>query len=191
MTGEMMTVMVRTVGILGCMMVLLSGCVMREQYEAEKSRALNFQRLLAQEEKRTGELDAEVKRLKRDVPELDARNRELTAQLQAVREQLGRVQEENAGLREAAALKAREELDRTESRKESKKAARPKPAVKAAPPKIDIEQPVDQGLMEAAPETKTDMGEALYHQVRPGDTLFKLARQYNVPVEQIKDWNRL
>lgn len=177
-----------SVVVLGCVLLSMSGCVMREQYEAEKSRALNFQRLLAQEEKRTGELDAEVKRLKRDVPELEARNRELTAQVQAVREQLGRVQEENAALREAAALKAREELDRVP---QSKKAPRPKPAVKAAPPKPDIEQPIEKPLMEAAPEAKTDLGEAVYHQVRPGDTLFRVARQYNVSMDQIKDWNHL
>ena len=35
---------------------------MAEKYDAEKARSLNFQRLLAQEEKRTGELDSEVKR---------------------------------------------------------------------------------------------------------------------------------
>ena len=79
----------------------LSGCVMKEQYEAEKNRALNFQRLLAQEEKRTGDLDAEAKRLKRDVPELEAKNRELAAQLQAVREQAARIKEENDALRES------------------------------------------------------------------------------------------
>ena len=45
-----------------------TGCVMKEQYEAEKTRALNFQRLLAQEEKRTGELDAEAKRLQLPLP---------------------------------------------------------------------------------------------------------------------------
>ena len=68
---------------------------MKKQYEAgEKNRALNFQRLLAQEEKRTGDLDAEAKRLKRDVPELEAKNRELAAQLQAVREQAARIKEE-------------------------------------------------------------------------------------------------
>ena len=44
---------------------LLMGCVMTEKYEAEKARGLNFQRLLAQEEKRTGELDNELKRVKR------------------------------------------------------------------------------------------------------------------------------
>ena len=45
-----------------CGGLLLSGCVMAEKYDAEKARSLNFQRLRAQEEKRTGELDSEVKR---------------------------------------------------------------------------------------------------------------------------------
>ncbi|MCE9535995.1 MAG: hypothetical protein K8R65_06260, partial [Nitrospirae bacterium] len=49
-----------------CGMLVLSGCVMAEKYEAEKARSLNFQRLLAQEEKRTGELDNEAKRGKKE-----------------------------------------------------------------------------------------------------------------------------
>ena len=103
----------------------LSGCVMKEQYEAEKNRALNFQRLLAQEEKRTGDLDAEAKRLKRDVPELEAKNRELAAQLQAVREQAARIKEENDALREAAAITSREAL---ESKPKARAKAQPKPS---------------------------------------------------------------
>src|SRR5207249_2807015 len=93
---------------------LLTGCVMTEKYEAEKARGLNFQRLLAQEEKRTGELDSELKRVKREASEMEARNRELTAQVQAVREQMARVQEEADALREATTLekKAREDLGR-------------------------------------------------------------------------------
>ena len=63
----------------------LSGCVMSEKYEAEKARSLNFQRLLAQEEKRSAELDSEVKRGKRELSEYEARNRELGAQVEAVR----------------------------------------------------------------------------------------------------------
>ena len=77
-----------------CGGLLFSGCVLSEKYEAEKARSLNFQRLLAQEEKRTGELDNEVKRTKRELTEYETRNRELTAQVQAVREQLARAQEE-------------------------------------------------------------------------------------------------
>src|SRR6476469_7857329 len=105
-----------------------SSCVMKEQYEAEKNRALNFQRLLAQEEKRTGELDAEARRLKRDVPDLEAKSRELTAQLQAGRELVGRVQEENAALREAAALKAREEALAQEPKAKPPRKGTAKPA---------------------------------------------------------------
>ena len=91
--------------------LLLAGCVMTEKYEAEKARSLNFQRLLAQEEKRTGDLDSELKRVKREASEQEARNREMAAQLKAVREQLVGVQEETSALREAAALmeKSREE----------------------------------------------------------------------------------
>ncbi len=76
--------------VLICGGLVFSGCVLSEKYEAEKARSLNFQRLLAQEEKRTGELDNEVKRTKRELTEYETRNRELTAQVQAVREQLAR-----------------------------------------------------------------------------------------------------
>ena len=80
---------VRVVALI-CGGLCLSGCVLSEKYEAEKARSLNFQRLLAQEEKRTGELDNEVKRTKRELAEYETRNRELTAQVQAVREQMSR-----------------------------------------------------------------------------------------------------
>ena len=82
-----------------CGGLLLGGCVMAEKYDAEKARSLNFQRLLAQEEKRTGELDSEAKRSKRELMEYEARNRELTAQMQAVQEQMAQVQEEAEAIR--------------------------------------------------------------------------------------------
>ena len=66
----------------GCIGMLMTGCVMAEKYEAEKARSLNFQRLLAQEEKRTGDLDAELKQVKAQAGELEGRNREMTAQIQ-------------------------------------------------------------------------------------------------------------
>ena len=72
--------------------LVLAGCVMTEKYDAEKARSLNFQRLLAQEEKRTGELDSELKRVTRDAAEHEGRNRELEAQLKAVREQLAGIE---------------------------------------------------------------------------------------------------
>lgn len=173
-----------------------SGCVMKEQYEAEKTRALNFQRLLAQEEKRTGELDAEAKRLKRDLPELEAKNRELTAQLQAVREQALRIKEENDALRESTAIKAKEEMNRSlDAKPKSRSKAMPKispspPAQSAQIAPTDLlgfEKPL--APVDAFPDM--DKGSPIYHHVKPGETLFRVSRQYGVQVDQIKEWNHL
>jgi LysM repeat protein len=160
----------------------LSGCVMKEQYDAEKNRALNFQRLLAQEEKRTGDLDAEAKRLKRDVPELEAKNRELAAQLQAVREQAARIKEENDALREAAAIASREAL---ESKPKARAKAQPKP------PPVSLEPLAEKAEVPDTDFPNLDKGAAIRHEVKPGDTLFRIARQYGVPMGQLKDWNHL
>ena len=95
--------------------VLASGCVvLEEKYNAEKARSLNFQRLLAQEEKRTAELDSEVRHTKAELAEFEARNRELSAQVQVAREQMGRLQEEAEAIREATVLerKALEDMQR-------------------------------------------------------------------------------
>ena len=59
--GRMRRAVVVPIGLLVLTGLNLSGCVMSEKYEAEKARSLNFQRLLAQEEKRSAELDSEVK----------------------------------------------------------------------------------------------------------------------------------
>ena len=105
-----------------CGGLLLSGCVMAEKYDAEKARSLNFQRLLAQEEKRTGELDSEVKRTKNELMEYEARNRELTAQLQASREQMARVQEEAEAMKESALLERKAKADMKRGLKPMRKA---------------------------------------------------------------------
>lgn len=169
--------------------VVSSGCVMKEQYEAEKNRALNFQRLLAQEEKRTGELDAEAKRLKRDLPELEAKNRELTAQLQAVREQAARIKEENEALRESAAIKAKEEMIRSDSKPKSRSKAVPKANPGPSAPLDPLALENESAPMAAFPDI--DKGSPIYHNVKPGETLFRVARQYGVQVDQIKEWNHL
>ena len=156
--------------------VLLSGCVMSEKYEAEKARALNFQRLLAQEEKRTGELDSDLKRVKREAAELESRNRQMAAQLQAVREQMAGLQEETMALREAAALKEKER----EGGRPARSAARAK---RVEPDTPQVEAP--QG------EASAENGTPIYHEVKPGETLFRLSRQYRVDVAKIKSWNNL
>ena len=79
---------------------VLSACVSSEKYEAEKARSLNFQRLLAQEEKRTGELNVKYQEAQRSVSDLESKNRDLTTDLDALREQLDRTQSELQRLRE-------------------------------------------------------------------------------------------
>ena len=88
--------------------VLSAGCVVTEQYEAEKVRGLNFQRLLAQEEKRANKLNAQLahkdkeinelngqlKETKDKVASLESQNRDLTVELNAIKEQSRRRQEQ-------------------------------------------------------------------------------------------------
>lgn len=176
-----------------CGSLLLSGCVLTEKYEAEKARSLNFQRLLAQEEKRTGELDNEVKRSKRELTEYETRNRELESQVQAVREQLARAQEEADALKEAALLERK-------ARADMKRAAAP--AVKEPPMEST---PSISELLGTSPEphaeapggsTPTDMGmdfktSTNVHVVKPGETLYRIGRRYGVKVDLLRKWNKL
>ena len=73
---------------------VLGGCVSSEKYEAEKARSLNFQRLLAQEEKRTGELNVKYQEAQRKSSELESQNRDLNTEMTALQEQLDRAQSE-------------------------------------------------------------------------------------------------
>ncbi len=150
--------------------VLLTGCVMSEKYEQEKARGLNFQRLLAQEEKRTAEMDGELKKVRRQLTEMESRNRELSSELQTVREQLSKTQEEAAALKETGTLGAT-------ARKEMGKA--------------DDILGGDDSLAGLGFEDMGVKGAPIYHEVMPGETLFRLSRTYGVKVDQIRDWNGL
>jgi LysM repeat protein len=172
-----------------CGGLVLSGCVLSEKYEAEKARSLNFQRLLAQEEKRTGELDNEVKRTKRELTEYETRNRELTAQVQAVREQLARSQEENEAIKEAAVLERKAKAD-------MKRAA---PAAKAPPPETmpnitELLGATSGSQPEAPPPSDMQMDAKAggnVHVVKPGETLYRISRRYGVKVDTLRKWNKL
>jgi septal ring factor EnvC (AmiA/AmiB activator) len=92
-----------------CVALAVTGCVTQETYKAQVIRTNNFQRQLAEEEKRSADLTAEIARLKNQVAELEAQNRALTAQLkdakaQVVRslEEVGRLQDEIKQARAAA-----------------------------------------------------------------------------------------
>lgn len=176
-----------TVGLGG---LVLAGCVMSEKYDAEKARSLNFQRLLAQEEKRTSELDTELKRVSREASEHDARNRELEAQLKAVREQLAGIQEETDALREAAALMERSRDDLRRSRPSALRPRRVEKAPEA--PVTDQSAPALEAPKDATVTgERGEIGSPVYHEVKPGETLFRLSRRHGVDVEQIKKWNSL
>lgn len=169
MTYETTIMRLAAIGFSG---VLLSGCVMAEKYEAEKSRSLNFQRLLAQEEKRTGDLDAELKHVKLQASELEGRNREMTAQIQAVREQLASIQEEAAAARETEGM-------RGQMKKSKKAKQKAKPEEMMAAPAPVTADPVPAGSSPAV------------HVVQAGETVYRIARQNGVSVQQIREWNNL
>ncbi|MDH4153269.1 MAG: LysM peptidoglycan-binding domain-containing protein [Nitrospira sp.] len=181
-------------GILVCGGLVVSGCVvLEEKFNAEKARSLNFQRLLAQEEKRTAELDSEVKRTKNELAEFEARNRELSAQVQMAREQMTRLQEETEAIREATVLerKALEDMQR----KGSATAGKPKriepfkePAkvTTAESSGSDAKSSSSQGAMTVMPKS----GQTV-HVVKPGETLFGISRRYGLDIEKVKKMNKL
>ncbi len=167
-----------------CGGLLLSGCVMAEKYDAEKARSLNFQRLLAQEEKRTGELDSEVKRSRSELMEYEARSRELTAQLQTAREQMARVQEEAEAMKESALLERKAKADMKRKLKPMSDTVDLRASVPGMVPDVSaVPGPADSLL--------GSVGSPAVHVVRPGETLYRISRRYGVPVDKVRKWNKL
>src|SRR5207244_1595976 len=74
--------------------LVLGGCVTKETYSAQVIRTNNFQRQLAEEEKHSADLAAEIVRLKIQIAELEAQNRTLTTQLNEAKAQVVRSLEE-------------------------------------------------------------------------------------------------
>lgn len=210
--GRMRRAVVVPIGLLVLTGLNMSGCVMSEKYEAEKARSLNFQRLLAQEEKRSAELDSEVKRSKRELSEYEARNRELGAQVEAVRQQAAQIQEEAQAMKEASLLEKRAHEDMKRLTTIPSKAKKAMPA-----PKKDFPTAVDEALkadmpselgLESAKEAAKDtfdqeqaaadaLGAAAApaagttHTVRSGETLYRIGQKYHVAVDQLRKWNNL
>ena len=164
----------------GAIGLFLTGCVMAEKYEEQRKQTLNFQRLLAQEEKRTGDLDAELKRVKTQASELEGRNREMTAQIQAVREQLASIQEEAAAARETEGMRAQMKKSR-----KTKQKAKPEEMMAAPAPVTPDPVPAQ------APAPAQTGNSPAVHVVQAGETVFRIARQNGVSVQQIRQWNNL
>ena len=171
---------------------LLTGCVSTEKYEAEKARALNFQRLLAQEEKRTGELNVKYQDTQRQLGSLESQSRDLNAELEALRDQLNRSHEELSRVREGG-MATSEDLKLSEPSisefglddldfKDSDLA--------------QLESDLDLGSNDVPLESITEttsmaMGSGDSHTVAKGDTLYRLSKQYGVTVDDLKAWNNL
>jgi len=184
---------IRLLGILLCSGLLASGCVvLEEKYNAEKARSLNFQRLLAQEEKRTAELDSEVRHSKAELAEFEARNRELSSQVQVAREQMGRLQEEAEAIREATVLerKALEDMQRKgQSSYVKPKKSEPPKAASGGRSRNNLSDKSMAAVTEPASALKVTEG--MVHVVKPGETLFSISRRYGVEVDKLKNLNKL
>lgn len=171
---------------------LLTGCVSTEKYEAEKARALNFQRLLAQEEKRTGELNVKYQDAQRKVGSLESQSRDVNAELEALRDQLNRSHEELSRVRGGDMAKGDD--------------------LKLSEPSISefglddldfkdsdlakLESDLDIGSKDAplesmAESTSMAMSSGDSHTVVKGETLYSLSKLYGVTVDDLKAWNNL
>ena len=148
---------------------ILVGCVSSGKYEGEKARALNFQRLLAQEEKRTGELSSQIQETKRQLVSLGSQNKDLTIEIDALREQLSQ--------RDSSVSSKSSDLSLSE-------------------PSLSEfglnDLSFDESNFKDFGELDRDSGgEPTYYTVEKGDTLYQISRKHRVTVAQLKDWNNL
>lgn len=188
---------------------LLTGCVSSEKFEAEKARALNFQRLLAQEEKRTGELNVKYQDTQRQLASLQSQTRDLNAELEALREQLNRSHEELARVRDGSMEKS-DDLKLSEPSisefglddldfKDSDLAKLDSDLnLEDNNSGLDLgdEVPIDSFMNETRmneTREREEMGVDTMgvHTVAKGETLYRIAKEYGVSVKDLKTWNRL
>jgi len=170
---------------------LLTGCVSTEKYEAEKARSLNFQRLLAQEEKRTGELNVKYQDTQRQLGSLESQSRDLNAELEALRDQLNRSHDELSRVREGSKGTG-DDLTLSEPSisefglndldfKDSDLAR--------------LESDLDLGSHDAPLESLGGSDMSLdgggSHTVTKGETLYRISKQYGVSVDNLRAWNHL
>jgi hypothetical protein len=157
---------------------LFAGCVSSEKYEAEKARALNFQRLLAQEEKRTGELNTQFQGSKRQLASIEAQNKDLTIELDALRDQMSRQDSNRDSMGSDSGLSdfsSGSDLSLSE------------PSLSEfglSDLSFDESDFRDFGEVSGG-------GESTPYTVVRGDTLYRISKKFGVTVGQLKDWNNL
>ncbi len=162
---------------------LLSGCVSSGKYEAEKARALNFQRLLAQEEKLADDLKVQLEEAKSQVETLETQNREATVELEALRSNTPSPQEDAAPSDVPAPSSDLDVAQEDEPLSEESLA-------EFGLGDLSFDETDFADVGGEAPETGA-IGEPTYHTVVQGETLYRISREYGVTVRQLKLWNTL
>ena len=172
--------------------VLLSGCVSTGEYEAEKAKALNFQRLLAQEEQRTDELDARLQEMQQEVSSLGSQNRELAAERDSLQNQ---VSQQQARVQEGNMSDSASDMDLSPDMSFSDPALSEFELSDFSFDESEFNdlgiEKADAGRMDMERSDATGMGTPTYYTVVKGDTLYRISRTYGVTVEQLKRWNNL
>ena len=172
--------------IILAMVLALPGCVTKESYTQQVNRTTNLQRLLAEEEKHSSDLNAEVARLKNQVGDLEAQNKLISDQLKDARTQIVRSLEEVGRLQEDV-----------QSHRASVKPKRQgvAPAPTEPPDRLGELQSetLETGKRPAKASRATTTGKdgASYHEVQRGDTLFNISKRYQTDVKTLKELNGL
>lgn len=167
-----------------------TGCVTKESYAVQVNRTTNLQRLLAEEEKRSAELAAEIARLKKQVGDLEAQNKGLNAQVASAQAQVVRSLEEVGRLQEEI-QRARTVVPPTVPMKSKSSADSPGPT--EPPDRLGELQGEVSGNKKAKAVTHAAEGEReyLYHEVKKGDTLVNIAKRYKTDVKTLRELNDL
>lgn len=175
-------------GVLVCS-VALTGCVSTEKFEAEKARALNFQRLLAQEEKRTGELNVKYQDTQRQMGSLESQNRDLNAELEALRDQLNRSHDELSRVREGGMGKS-DDLKLSEP-SISEFGLNDLDFKDSDMTKLDSDLNLGDSIPLDSPMDTMGSHDEGSHIVAKGETLYRISKEYGVSINDLKAWNQL
>ena len=157
---------------------LFSGCVSVEKYETEKTRALNFQRLLAQEENRADEINAQLQEAQITIGSLGSQKDELALKLDVLQGQVKQQQTSAPSSGSAPAMSnSVSEVGSTSFSETS--------LSELGLPDLSFEKSAFRDF------DGQGSGDPFYHTVAAGETLYRLSRNYGVTIAQLKRWNSL
>ncbi len=156
---------------------LFSGCVSVEKYKAEKTRALNFQRLLAQEENRADEINTQLQEAQIKMDSLGSQKDEMALQLDVLQQQ---VNHQPTRVPSGSAPAMSDSVGEADSMFFSETSLS-----ELGLPDLSFEESAFQDF------DGESSGTPFYHTVVKGETLYRLSRSYGVTIAQLKKWNNL